>query len=204
MTLLIENFRLFCCIANSLEDGCLSCIGAANDKDAKTPGEPSNILCSSPLSFYILCSLEFSIGKRHLSPGCLRWWRWWRMKISAAVGSVLFGYAGSAIGVTSLTHFRTCSNFQLFVLPFIHLSSTVHASYTSSPGSPLKRSLSSFWGLPRGGCRCWRWYCFWAGFGSCWCFISTGDYEFAGGVVFGTIWYVFFFLVIWVDVCFLW
>ena len=78
MTLLIENFRLFCCIANSLEDGCLSSIGAANDKDAKTLGSPSNILCSSLMSFYILFSLEFVIRKRHLSPGCLRWWKWWK------------------------------------------------------------------------------------------------------------------------------
>jgi hypothetical protein len=104
MTLLIENFRLFCCIANSLEDGCLSCVGTADDKDAKTLGKPSNILCVSPLSFYVLCSLEFGIGKRHLSLGCLRWWKS-RIKISAAVGSVLFGYAGSATGVTSLTYF---------------------------------------------------------------------------------------------------
>jgi len=70
MTLPVENFRLFCCIANSLENGCLPRIGPANDKDAKTPGEQSKILYSSPLSFYILCSLEFDIGKRHLSPGC--------------------------------------------------------------------------------------------------------------------------------------
>jgi len=74
MTLLIENFRLFCCIANSLEDGCLSRIGAANDKDTKTRGAVSKIFCSSPLSFDILCSLEFGIGKRHFSLGCLRWW----------------------------------------------------------------------------------------------------------------------------------
>ena len=51
MTLPAENFRLFCCIANSLEDGCLPSIGTANDKDTKTPGELSNILCSSPSSF---------------------------------------------------------------------------------------------------------------------------------------------------------
>jgi hypothetical protein len=101
MTLLIENFRLFCCIANSLEDGCLPCIGAANDKDAKTPGEPSNILCLSPLSFYALFSLEFGIGKRHLSEMV----EVVKIKISATVGSALFGYAGSATGVTSLTHF---------------------------------------------------------------------------------------------------
>ena len=42
--------------------------------------------------------------------------------------SVLFGYAGSATGVTSLTHFRlyfncTCFNFQLFVFPFVQLYS---------------------------------------------------------------------------------
>jgi hypothetical protein len=75
MTLLVENFRLFRRIANSLEDGCLPRIGAANDKDAETRGEPSNSLCSFPLSFYILCSLEFGIGMRHLSLGCLRWWK---------------------------------------------------------------------------------------------------------------------------------
>ena len=69
----IENFRLFCCVANSLKDGCLPRIGAADDKDAKTPGEPPNILCSSLLSFYIPCSWEFGIGERHLSQ-CLRWW----------------------------------------------------------------------------------------------------------------------------------
>jgi len=75
MTLLIENFRLFCCIANPLEDGCLPCIGAANDKDTKTRGALPNILYPSPLPFDILCSLEFSIGKRHLSLGCLRSWK---------------------------------------------------------------------------------------------------------------------------------
>jgi hypothetical protein len=83
MTMPSENFRLFCCMANSLEDGCLPRIGAANDKDAETCGEPSNVLCSFPLSFYILCSFEFGIGKRHLLPGCLRWWKWRRRKISA-------------------------------------------------------------------------------------------------------------------------
>jgi len=65
MTLLIENFRLFCCIANSLEDGCLSRIGAANDKDAKMWDAVSNILYSSPLSFHIRCSFELGIGRRH-------------------------------------------------------------------------------------------------------------------------------------------
>ena len=83
MTFLIKKFRLFCCIANSLEDSCLSRIGAANDQDTKTRREHSNFHCSSPLSFYILCSLEFGIGKRHLSLGCLRWWQWWRIKVSA-------------------------------------------------------------------------------------------------------------------------
>ena len=72
MTLPIENFRLFCCIANSLEDGCLSRIGAANDKDTKTRGDPSKVLCSFLLSLYILCSLEAGIEKRHLSLG---WWK---------------------------------------------------------------------------------------------------------------------------------
>ena len=75
MALPIENLGLFCCIANSLKDGCLPRIGAANDKDAKTRGEPSNILCSSPLSFYFLCSLELGSGKRHLLLGYLRWWK---------------------------------------------------------------------------------------------------------------------------------
>ena len=65
MTLLIKNFRLFCCFADTLEDGRLPCIGAANDKDAKTPSERSNILCSSLLSFYVLCYLDFGIGKGH-------------------------------------------------------------------------------------------------------------------------------------------
>ena len=83
MTFLIKKFRLFCCIANSLEDSCLSRIGAANDQDTKTRREHSNFHCSSPLSFYILCSLEFGIGKRHLSLGCLRWSQWWRIKVSA-------------------------------------------------------------------------------------------------------------------------
>jgi hypothetical protein len=86
MTLPIENLRLFCCIANSLEDGCLPRIGAANDKDAKTSGDASKILCSSLLSCYILFSLEFGIGKRHFSLGCLKWWKWRRSKISAALG----------------------------------------------------------------------------------------------------------------------
>ena len=62
----IENFWLFCCIANSLEDGCLARISAANDEDTKTLGEPSEPFCSSLLSFYILCFLEIDTGKRHL------------------------------------------------------------------------------------------------------------------------------------------
>ena len=74
MTLLIENFWLFCCIANSLEDGCFPRIGAANDEDAKVRGAASKIARSSLLSFYVLCSLGFNIGDRHLSLRCLRWW----------------------------------------------------------------------------------------------------------------------------------
>ena len=58
MTIPIENFRLFCCIANSLEDGRLPRIGAANDKDTKTPGPRSEILCSISLSLNSL--LDFS------------------------------------------------------------------------------------------------------------------------------------------------
>ena len=57
MTLLIENFWLFCCIANSLEDGCLPRVSTANDKDPKTVSSRSEMLCSFPLSFYILRSL---------------------------------------------------------------------------------------------------------------------------------------------------
>jgi len=83
MTLPIENFRLFICIANSLEDGCLPRISAANNKDTKTPGPHSDPLCSFPLSFDILHRLDFSTGKRHFSMGRLRWWKWWRIKISA-------------------------------------------------------------------------------------------------------------------------
>ena len=98
MTLPIENLWLFCCIANSLEDGCLSRIGAANDKDAKTRGEHSNISCSSLLPFYIVCSLEFSIGKRHLSLGCSEMVEVMKNQYKRA-GSVLFGYAGLATGV---------------------------------------------------------------------------------------------------------
>ena len=84
MTLPIENLRLFCCIANSLKDGCLPRIGAANDKDTKTRAERSNNACSALLSSNILCSLEFSVKRRHLSLGCLiGWWKWWRIKIGA-------------------------------------------------------------------------------------------------------------------------
>ena len=110
MTPPIENFRLFSCIANSLEDGCLPRIGAANDKDAKTRGERSKNLCLSPLSFYIICFLEFIIGKRHLSLGCLRWWKWWKVKINAQdskVTGILFGHTK---GVTSLAHFMPTPN----------------------------------------------------------------------------------------------
>ena len=94
MALPIENFWLFCCIANSLEDGCLPRIGAANDEDTKTHAV-SKIARSSLLPFHMLCSLGFNIGRRHLSLRCLRWWKWWRIKISA-VSSVLFGYAGQS------------------------------------------------------------------------------------------------------------
>ena len=83
ITLLIENFGLFCCIANSLKDGCLPCIGAANDKNTKTLGPVSEFLCAFPLSFDILHWLDFSTGKRHFSMGRLRWWKWRRIKISA-------------------------------------------------------------------------------------------------------------------------
>ena len=76
MALPIEIFWLFYCIANSLEDGCLPCIGAANDEDAKVRGAISKIARPSLLSFYVVCSLKFNIGKRHLSPRCLRWWKW--------------------------------------------------------------------------------------------------------------------------------
>ena len=116
MTLPIENFRLFCCIANSLEDGCLPRIGAANDKDAKTPGEISKTSCSSLLSFYILWSLKFGIGKRHLSQGYSEMVEVMKNQCKRA-GSVLFGSAGSATGVTSLTptarsHFFPFDTFQ--------------------------------------------------------------------------------------------
>ena len=85
MTLRIENSRPFRCIANSLEDGCLSRLGTANDKDAKTLDKRSNISCSSLLYFYVPYFLELSVGKRHLSPGCLRWWKMVKNKISAGV-----------------------------------------------------------------------------------------------------------------------
>ena len=74
MTLPVENFGLLCCVANSLEDGCLPSIGTANDKDTKTPGPRSDILRSSALSFDILHWLDFS-GKRYFSMGRLRWWK---------------------------------------------------------------------------------------------------------------------------------
>ena len=76
MALRIENLRPFCRIANSLEDGCFPRIGAADDEYAKVPGVASKIVRSSLLSFYVLCSLGFNIGKRHLSLRCLRWWKW--------------------------------------------------------------------------------------------------------------------------------
>ena len=63
MILLIVNSRLFCRIANSLEDGCLPGIGTANDKDTKTRAKPSNISCSSLLSLHTLEKI------RHLSLG---------------------------------------------------------------------------------------------------------------------------------------
>jgi hypothetical protein len=69
ITLPAENFRLFCCIANSLEDSCLPRIGAANDEDTKTPGSPSEVFCFPVLSFNILHWLDFGIGRRHLSMG---------------------------------------------------------------------------------------------------------------------------------------
>jgi hypothetical protein len=75
MTLPIKNFRLFCCITNSLEDGCLPRIGTANDKYTKTSGTLSDGLCSFPLSFNILHWLDFSTGTRHISMGRLRWWK---------------------------------------------------------------------------------------------------------------------------------
>ena len=75
VTLPIKNFRLFCCVANSLEDGCLPCIGAANDKNTKTLRPVSEFLCSLPLSCDILHWLDFSTGKRHFSMGRLRWWK---------------------------------------------------------------------------------------------------------------------------------
>ena len=54
MTLPIENSRLLCCIADSLKDGCLPRIGAANDKDTKAPGPLSDIflgLHTVPVSY---------------------------------------------------------------------------------------------------------------------------------------------------------
>ena len=49
--------------------------------------------------------------------GCLRWWKWWWIKISAA-GNVSFGYAGSGTkGVTSLTHLHARSSSET---SFIH------------------------------------------------------------------------------------
>ena len=123
MTIPIENFRLFRRIANSLEDSCLPRIGAANDEDTKIHSV-SKIARSSLLSFYILCSLGFNIGKRHLLLRCLRWWKWWRIKISS-VGSVLFGYAGQSQEwrhrLTSMPALDL--NLIQFRLPFIQLYS---------------------------------------------------------------------------------
>ena len=76
LVLRIENLRPFRRTANSLEDGCLPRIGAANDEYAKVRGAASKIAHSSLLSFYVLCSLRFNIGTRHLSLRCLRWWKW--------------------------------------------------------------------------------------------------------------------------------
>ena len=141
ITLPIENFRLFCCIANSLEDGCLPCIGTANDEDAKTRAD-SKILRSSLLSFYILYSVGFNIRKRHLSLRCLRWWKWWRIKISA-VGSVLFGYAGQS---QEWHHWLTCDLASDYVsmhaldLNLVQLPSAQmeFAIYSHVIGSPTK------------------------------------------------------------------
>ena len=65
MTPLIEDFRLFGCIANSLEDGCLPRIGASNDQDAKTRRGVSNAACSVSLSTIYIVFLEVGTGKRH-------------------------------------------------------------------------------------------------------------------------------------------
>ena len=54
---------------------CASNGGPFNNAKSEFP-RFADALCSFPLSFYIPCSLEFGVGKRHLSLGCLRWWRW--------------------------------------------------------------------------------------------------------------------------------
>ena len=128
LVLRIENLRPFRHIANSLEDGCLPRIGAANDEYAKVRGAASKIARSSLLSFYVLCSLRFNIGKRHLSLRCLRWWKWWRIKISV-VGSVLFGFAGQPQEWRHWLTFVGSSLKRNFWC--IHTSLTPHLSFSS-------------------------------------------------------------------------
>ena len=99
MTILTENLRLFCCIANSLEDGCLPRIGTANDEDTKTALVSVAFLC--PLLLGIQHWKETFVAEmpemvevvknqdKH-SGQCIVWLCW------------------SVTGVTSLAHFRQC------------------------------------------------------------------------------------------------
>ena len=149
MTLAIENFRLFCCVANSLEDGCLPRIGAANNKDAKTPSEPSNILCLSQLSFYNLFSLEFGIGKRHLLLGCLRWWKWWRIKISIRAMTVWLCWVSHRSDVTDSFPYLLQIQFPAVQLYYLSLAPQPSSSSLNLPMTIVKackfvaRSLNS-------------------------------------------------------------
>ena len=68
---------------------------------------------------------------------CLRWWKWWTIKITAG-GGVLFGYAGSATGVTPLTYLhgselRSSVRTTLFhsLNQYIHTLSTPQLSFSS-------------------------------------------------------------------------
>ena len=75
----IENLWLFCCIAHSLEDGRLACIGAADDEDTKTLGKLWNrIRCLSLLPFGDLRWLNFGIGQTWLRHLWIRWW--WKQR----------------------------------------------------------------------------------------------------------------------------
>ena len=75
------------------------------------------LLVSVVLLYSLLLGIRYR--KETFVAGCLRWWKWWWIKISV---SVLFGYAGSATGVTSLTR-----DLRNFVHPFVQLYS-IHST----------------------------------------------------------------------------